>query len=135
MASESWCVTVDGSCTLVSPSVMQPMCCYAVHGSRAHRFLCLFFFSARCDNTTGCTASDRTLSCVIHFPVLLASVCVFVIRMFGIPRNLNVWFFLVNTIPPDTEIHERITMTNGYGKVCTTTSTPSTSVRPLWTTT
>ena len=39
----------------------------------------------------------------------------------------------VNTIPPDTEIHEQITMTNGYGKVCTTTSTPSTSVRPLWT--
>ena len=27
------------------------------------------------------------------------------------------------------------TMTNGYGKVCTTTSTPTTSVRPLWTTT
>ena len=40
-----------------------------------------------------------------------------------------------NTIPPDTEIHEQTTMTNGYGKVCTTTSTPTTSVRPLWTTT
>ena len=39
----------------------------------------------------------------------------------------------VNTIHPDTEIHEQMTMTNGYGKVCTTTSTPSTSVRPLWT--
>ena len=35
----------------------------------------------------------------------------------------------VNTIPPDTEIHEQMTMTNGYGKVCTTTTT----VRPLWT--
>ena len=41
----------------------------------------------------------------------------------------------VNTIPPDTEIHEQMTMTNGYGKVCTTTSTLPTSVRPLWTTT
>ena len=41
----------------------------------------------------------------------------------------------VNTILPDTEIHEQMTMTNGYGKVCTTTSTPSTTVRPLWTTT
>ena len=41
----------------------------------------------------------------------------------------------VNTIPPDTEIHEQTTTINGYGKVCTTTSTPSTSVRPLWTTT
>ena len=30
----------------------------------------------------------------------------------------------VNTIPPDTEIHEQMTMTNGYVKVCTTTSTP-----------
>ena len=39
----------------------------------------------------------------------------------------------VNTIPPDTEIHEQMTMTNGYVKVCTTTSTPSTTVRPLWT--
>ena len=37
----------------------------------------------------------------------------------------------VNTIPPDTEIHEQITMTNGYGKVCTTTSTLPTSVRPF----
>ena len=41
----------------------------------------------------------------------------------------------VNTIPADTEIHEQMTMTNGYVKVCTTTSTPSTTVRPLWTTT
>ena len=39
----------------------------------------------------------------------------------------------VNTIPLDTEIHEQMTMTNGYVKVCTTTSTPSTTVRPLWT--
>ena len=39
----------------------------------------------------------------------------------------------VNTIPPDTEIHEQMTMTNGYEKVCTTTSTLPTSVRPLWT--
>ena len=39
----------------------------------------------------------------------------------------------VNTIPPDTEIHEQMTMTNGYVKVCTTTSTLPTSVRPLWT--
>ena len=39
----------------------------------------------------------------------------------------------VNTIPPDTAIHEQMTMTNGYVKVCTTTSTPSTTVRPLWT--
>ena len=39
----------------------------------------------------------------------------------------------VNTIPPDTEIHEQITMRNGYGKVFTTTSTLPTSVRPLWT--
>ena len=28
----------------------------------------------------------------------------------------------VNTIPPDTEIHEQMTMTNGYVKVCTTTT-------------
>ena len=41
--------------------------------------------------------------------------------------------FPVNTIPPDTEIHEQRTTVSGYGKVCTTTSTPSTSVRPLWT--
>ena len=27
----------------------------------------------------------------------------------------------VNTIPPDTEIHEQMTAINGYGKVCTTT--------------
>ena len=39
----------------------------------------------------------------------------------------------VNTIPPDTEIHEQMTMTNGYEKVCTTTRTLPTSVRPLWT--
>ena len=39
----------------------------------------------------------------------------------------------VNTIPPETEIHEQMTMTNGYEKVCTTTSTLPTSVRPLWT--
>ena len=39
----------------------------------------------------------------------------------------------VNTIPPGTEIHEQMTMTNGYVEVCTTTSTPSTTVRPLWT--
>ena len=38
-----------------------------------------------------------------------------------------------NIIPPDTEIHEQMTMTNGYVKVCTTTSTLPTSVRPLWT--
>ena len=41
----------------------------------------------------------------------------------------------VNTIPPDTEIHEQMTMTNGYVRVCTTTSTLPTSMRPLWTTT
>ena len=41
----------------------------------------------------------------------------------------------VNTIPPDTEIHEQITMTNGYGKVCKTSSTLPTSVSALWTTT
>ena len=40
------------------------------------------------------------------------------------------WKEVVNTIPPDTAIHEQMTMTNGYVKVCTTTSTPSTSVRP-----
>ena len=39
----------------------------------------------------------------------------------------------VNTIPLNTAIHEQMTTTNGYVKVCTTTSTPSTSVRPLWT--
>ena len=45
----------------------------------------------------------------------------------------------VNTIPPDTEIHEQMTMTNGYVmingyvRVCTTTSTLPTTVRPLWT--
>ena len=39
----------------------------------------------------------------------------------------------VNTIPPDTEIHEQMTTTNGYEKVCTTTSTLPTTVRPLWT--
>ena len=39
----------------------------------------------------------------------------------------------VNTTLPDTEIHEQMTMTNGYVKVCTTTSTLSTTVRPLWT--
>ena len=32
-----------------------------------------------------------------------------------------------NTIPPETEIHEQMTMTNGYVKVCTTTSTLSTT--------
>ena len=37
----------------------------------------------------------------------------------------------VNTIPPDTEIHEQMTTINGYVKVCTTTSTPSTTVRPI----
>ena len=43
---------------------------------------------------------------------------------------------VVNTIPPDTEIHEQMTMTNGYVmingfvKVCTTTRTLSTTVRP-----
>ena len=41
----------------------------------------------------------------------------------------------VNRIPPDTGIHEQMATqkTNGYVKVCTTTSTPSTTVRPLWT--
>ena len=39
----------------------------------------------------------------------------------------------VNAMPPDTEIHEQMTMINGYVKVCTTTSTLSTTVRPLWT--
>ena len=42
---------------------------------------------------------------------------------------------VVNTTPPDTEIHEQMTMTNGYVKVCTMKSTPSITVRPLWTTT
>ena len=38
----------------------------------------------------------------------------------------------VNRIPPDTAIHEQLATqkTNGHVKVCTTTSTPSTSVRP-----
>ena len=36
----------------------------------------------------------------------------------------------VNTILPDTEIHEQLTTINGYGKVCTTTSTLPASVRP-----
>ena len=40
----------------------------------------------------------------------------------------------VKRIPPDTGIHEQMTMTNGYGKVCTTSSTLPTSVRPLLTT-
>ena len=39
----------------------------------------------------------------------------------------------VKTIPPNTAIHEQMATINGYGKVCTTTSTPSTTVRPLWT--
>ena len=39
----------------------------------------------------------------------------------------------VNRIPPDTAIHEQMATINGYVKVCTTTSTPSTTVRPLWT--
>ena len=37
----------------------------------------------------------------------------------------------VNTIPPEPELHEQMTMTNGYEKVCSTTSTLPTSVRPL----
>ena len=41
----------------------------------------------------------------------------------------------VDIIPPEPETHEQISMTNGYGKMCTTTSTFPTSVRPLWTTT
>ena len=41
----------------------------------------------------------------------------------------------VNTINPHTAIHEQTTITNGYEKVCTTTSTLPTTVRPLWTTT
>ena len=36
----------------------------------------------------------------------------------------------VNRIPPDTAIHEQMATINGYVKVCTATSTPSTSVRP-----
>ena len=38
----------------------------------------------------------------------------------------------VKRILPDTAIHEQMATqkTNGYVKVCTTTSTPSTSVRP-----
>ena len=57
----------------------------------------------------------------------------------GLPDTLSVVPCPVNTIPPDTEIHEQMTMingyvmTNGYGKLCTTTSTLPTSVRPLWT--
>ena len=39
----------------------------------------------------------------------------------------------VNTIPPNTAIHEQMATINGYVKVCSTTSTPSTTVRPLWT--
>ena len=39
----------------------------------------------------------------------------------------------VKTIPPNTAIQEQTTTINGYGKVCTTTSTLSTTVRPLWT--
>ena len=45
----------------------------------------------------------------------------------------KLWTERVNTIPPNTAIHEQMTTTNGYVKVCTTTSTPSTTVRPLWT--
>ena len=39
----------------------------------------------------------------------------------------------VNTIPPETEIYEQMTLINGYVRMCTTTSTFSTTVRPLWT--
>ena len=35
-----------------------------------------------------------------------------------------------NTIHPHTAIHEQMVTINGYGKVCTTSSTPSTTVRP-----
>ena len=49
-------------------------------------------------------------------------------RRFGQPFN-------VNTMPPNTAIHEQNGYGNGYVKVCTTTSTPSTTVRPWWTTT
>ena len=37
----------------------------------------------------------------------------------------------VNRIPPETEIHEQTTVTNGYEKVSTTRSTLPTTVRPL----
>ena len=47
--------------------------------------------------------------------------------------KLRIGHECVNTIPPDTEIHEQITMTSGCEKVCTTTSTPPTTVRPLCT--
>ena len=38
----------------------------------------------------------------------------------------------VKRIPPDTAIHEQMATqkTNGYVKVCITTSTPSTPLRP-----
>ena len=45
----------------------------------------------------------------------------------GLPDPPN-----VNTKPPNTAIHEQMATINGYGKVCTTTSTSSTTVRPLW---
>ena len=34
----------------------------------------------------------------------------------------------VNAIPPDAEIHEQMTMTNGYGKVCHTSNIGETIV-------
>ena len=46
-------------------------------------------------------------------------------------KRLSIDLCLYNTL--DTEIHEQMTKTNSYAKVCMTTSTPSTTVRPLWT--
>ena len=51
-------------------------------------------------------------------------------RRFGQPFKGPI---IVNTIPPDTEIHEQMATINVYVKVCTMTSTPSITVRPLWT--
>ena len=41
----------------------------------------------------------------------------------------------VNTIHPEPEIHEQIFMTKGYGTMCTTTSTFSPTLEPMWPTT
>ena len=50
-------------------------------------------------------------------------------------RSLRVSSIFVNLIPPEPEIREQNMTTNGYDKMCTTTSTFSPMLSALWTTT
>ena len=56
-------------------------------------------------------------------------------EIISLDTGLRLDGLLVNIIPPEPEFHEQIYMTNGYDKMCTTTSTFSPILRPLWTTT